>query len=56
MAAPKKSKMRFTEELRELYTEFRRTDFFDDLRAHAEKINRRINFLTIRKRKFCIVD
>jgi hypothetical protein len=44
MAAPKtKSKMRL---LRRLYTEFEEdfTDFFDDLRAHETKINRRINF------------
>jgi chloramphenicol O-acetyltransferase len=43
----KQIKMRFaTEELRELYTEFEEdfTDFFDDLRAHAKQINRRIIF------------
>jgi hypothetical protein len=59
MAAQKQIKNAFaTEELRELYTEFEEdfTDFFDDLRAHAKQINRRINFLTIRKMKFCMVD
>jgi hypothetical protein len=30
--------------------------FFDDLRRMRNKINRRINFLTIRKMKFCMVD
>jgi hypothetical protein len=37
------SKMRFaSEELMEFYTEFEEDLFFEDLRAHRQKINRRI--------------
>jgi hypothetical protein len=44
MAAPKTNQKCVC--YRRLYTEFEEdfTDFFDDLRAHETKINRRINF------------
>jgi hypothetical protein len=52
----KKIKMRFTEELRSYTLNLRRRISLTIWERMRNKINRRINFLTIRKRKFCIVD